>query len=220
MDPNNQDTLFGIGACLSMLGKHSKAVSWFDKTLAIDPKDIYALASKAASLHRLKKTEEAHHCIEEALSIDPHFEFALDIKKRIGDVTKSPTLPKSPSFTKIPKITSESALRVQPSESALRVQKSSSESSFRKTPSGRSSGASTPQLQGENMSNPDVESWSVFEVTEWMSHLHLSKEYNSLVKEHNINGLVLKTMTKEDWNSLGLTVFGDVRTLTIATKTL
>jgi len=60
----------------------------------------------------------------------------------------------------------------------------------------------------------------VDEVIEWMSRLNLSKNYSPLLKEHNINGIVLKTMTKEDWNTIGINVFGDVRTLLTVVKNI
>jgi hypothetical protein len=37
--------------------------------------------------------------------------------------------------------------------------------------------------------------------------------YTSVLKENNINGHVLLTMTKEDWKDVGVQVFGDIRIL-------
>jgi hypothetical protein len=37
--------------------------------------------------------------------------------------------------------------------------------------------------------------------------------YQSVIEGNHITGAVLLTMTKEDWNEVGVEVFGDVRTL-------
>eukprot|EP01114_Cavostelium_apophysatum_P000258 TRINITY_DN1024_c0_g2_i1.p1 TRINITY_DN1024_c0_g2~~TRINITY_DN1024_c0_g2_i1.p1 ORF type:complete len:803 (+),score=220.76 TRINITY_DN1024_c0_g2_i1:98-2506(+) len=58
-----------------------------------------------------------------------------------------------------------------------------------------------------------TEDWSVDEVIAWTQKLNLSKDYAAVLRENNINGKVLKTMSKEDWKEIGITVFGDLRIL-------
>jgi len=53
-----------------------------------------------------------------------------------------------------------------------------------------------------------------------MASLTLSKSYSSIIQENFVTGEVLTTMTKEDWNALGVKVFGDVRVLTKAVSNL
>lgn len=60
----------------------------------------------------------------------------------------------------------------------------------------------------------DATNWSVDEVCKWMKTLKLAKDYSAEIKNYNIHGDVLETMrTKDDWEQVGITLFGDVRTL-------
>lgn len=63
--------------------------------------------------------------------------------------------------------------------------------------------------------------WSVDEVADWIKGLRLSEDYAGLVKSNHLNGLALESMKeKEDWKELGVTVFGDVRALSMAVQKL
>jgi hypothetical protein len=54
-----------------------------------------------------------------------------------------------------------------------------------------------------------------------MSELKLATDYSNLIRTQNVNGTVLKTMkNKEDWQELGVKVFGDIRILVESTKKL
>jgi len=66
--------------------------------------------------------------------------------------------------------------------------------------------------------NPSI--WSSHVVSEWTQTLQLSMDYSAVIIQNNINGVVLKTMTRDDWHELGVTTFGDVRTLLTSTKNL
>lgn len=65
-----------------------------------------------------------------------------------------------------------------------------------------------------------VDDWSVDQVISWLGSLQLASDYSEIIKKENINGPVLKTMTKDDWRELGVTKFGDLRLLTANTENL
>ena len=49
------------------------------------------------------------------------------------------------------------------------------------------------------------------QVCGWFASLNLGKDYSSLLKENLIGGDVLTTMSMEDFRSIGITAFGDLR---------
>jgi tetratricopeptide (TPR) repeat protein len=72
IDPNNIETLYGIGVALYNLGKYEESITWFDKALEIDPTHVFPLYYKGAALHNLGKNEEAIIWYEKVLKIDPN----------------------------------------------------------------------------------------------------------------------------------------------------
>lgn len=53
-----------------MIGNYDEAIIWFDKTLALDPNDIFALRGKGDSLYALEKYERAIAQYDELLTLD------------------------------------------------------------------------------------------------------------------------------------------------------
>lgn len=58
-----------------------------------------------------------------------------------------------------------------------------------------------------------VKSWSTEQVIEWMNSLNLTKDYSAIITSNGVDGDVLKDMTKEDWNEMGIVALGDVKKL-------
>jgi hypothetical protein len=62
-------------------------------------------------------------------------------------------------------------------------------------------------------------SWTVEDVAKWLKSLHaeqkLSEDYSPNIAEHRIRGIVLPTMTKEDWEEVGITSIGDRKLIEI-----
>jgi capsular polysaccharide biosynthesis protein len=58
-----------------------------------------------------------------------------------------------------------------------------------------------------------VSTWKVEDVAEWLRSLQLSNDYSKIIKEHAITGKVLLGMKKEEFNEIGIKVFGDVKTI-------
>ena len=77
-------------------------------------------------------------------------------------------------------------------------------------------------LQRVSKFGEDVTKWSVDEVMEWVATLQLKKNYSQLLKDNDVEGdvLVEHLKTKDDWNELGITAFGDQRKLIRATQIL
>jgi tetratricopeptide (TPR) repeat protein len=63
------------------LGKFQEAIVWYDKALAIDPKNVDVLTAKGLTLYNLQKYQEAIVWIDKALAIDPDNAYALERKK-------------------------------------------------------------------------------------------------------------------------------------------
>lgn len=55
----NIDALTNKSNALDPLGNHRQAIQYFDKVLAIDPRNIIALINKGLALVSLKKYKEA-----------------------------------------------------------------------------------------------------------------------------------------------------------------
>ena len=47
------------GLALDNLGKYEEAIEWYDKTLKIDPNNVFALYNKGFALNNLGKYQEA-----------------------------------------------------------------------------------------------------------------------------------------------------------------
>ena len=65
---------------LAGLGNYTGAIVYYDKALAIDPRDKFALTNKGAALDGLGNHAEAIQYYDKALAIDPHFVLALNGK--------------------------------------------------------------------------------------------------------------------------------------------
>lgn len=51
-------------------------------------------------------------------------------------------------------------------------------------------------------------------VCEWMKTLNLTKDYSDIIKTNGIDGYALKYTTDiKDWNAIGITAYGDVKTI-------
>ena len=57
--------------------RYQEAIEWYDKALAINPNDVYALYSKGGALHGLGRYQEAIEWYDKALAINPSYEDAL-----------------------------------------------------------------------------------------------------------------------------------------------
>ncbi|MDW0288181.1 MAG: tetratricopeptide repeat protein, partial [Nitrososphaeraceae archaeon] len=63
--------LFEKGNSLGNLGKYEEAISWYDKALEADPKNVDALYNKGVALGYLGRYEEAIIWYDKALEVDP-----------------------------------------------------------------------------------------------------------------------------------------------------
>jgi ribosomal protein S12 methylthiotransferase accessory factor len=67
-----------LGFCHYKLKEHEKAISCFEKVVALDPGSAIDYANIASNYRDLGKTDEAIHYYELALSLDPSIDFARD----------------------------------------------------------------------------------------------------------------------------------------------
>ncbi len=65
------------GYDLSKLGKYEESITYFDKALKMDPKNVYALSNTAFVLDKLSRYEEALPYLDKALEVEPKNVFAL-----------------------------------------------------------------------------------------------------------------------------------------------
>jgi tetratricopeptide (TPR) repeat protein len=72
--------LIAQGNSLIELGKYEESIVWFDKALAIEPKNSEALYNKAVALSDLGKHEEAITYFDKVLDLDPNDTDALTYK--------------------------------------------------------------------------------------------------------------------------------------------
>jgi tetratricopeptide (TPR) repeat protein len=70
-------TSYGKGVALLNSGKYNESIPYFDKALAINPKDFYALYNKGAALLNLQKYNESIPYFDKALAINPKDFYAL-----------------------------------------------------------------------------------------------------------------------------------------------
>ena len=75
------------------LGNHTEAILYFDKALAIQPNDTYALNNKAAALDNLGNHTGSILYYNKALAIDPKNTFALTNKRAILHMLGNNTTP-------------------------------------------------------------------------------------------------------------------------------
>ena len=68
------------GIALGSLGNYTESITYFDKALAIDPKDVAALTDKGLALASLGNYAQAIAYYDKALAIDPMNVNALDNK--------------------------------------------------------------------------------------------------------------------------------------------
>ena len=72
--------LFEKGNSLGSLGKYEEAISWFDKALKVDPKNVDALYNKGVALDNLGRYEEAISWYDKALEVHSNDVNALNNK--------------------------------------------------------------------------------------------------------------------------------------------
>ena len=81
------------GMSLNSLGKFNESITYFDKVLSMDPKNIIALTQKANAFGGLGKYPEAITYYDKVLHIDPKNADALDDKGvsfyHLGNYTKA-----------------------------------------------------------------------------------------------------------------------------------
>jgi tetratricopeptide (TPR) repeat protein len=73
-------TLDRTGVVLFGSGKYNESITYFDKALAINPKDVYALTSKGTALVYSGKQNESITYFDKALAINPNDVYALTSK--------------------------------------------------------------------------------------------------------------------------------------------
>jgi tetratricopeptide (TPR) repeat protein len=79
--------LVSKGAALQELGQYHGAIVMYDRVLAIDPTDVYALGGKAASLYGSGQHQQAVTWIDKALEIDPNDGTILQVKQTLQETT-------------------------------------------------------------------------------------------------------------------------------------
>jgi len=80
--------LVSKGAALRGLGQYQDAIVMYDRVLAIDPNDVYALGGKADSLYGSGQLHQAVAWIDKALEIDPNNGKIQQVKETLNQVTK------------------------------------------------------------------------------------------------------------------------------------
>jgi len=83
--PDQVKTLEFKGAALlyntkGRLGTYNESITYFDKALAINPNDVYALTSKGLAVGGLGKNNESITYFDKALAINPNDVYALSSK--------------------------------------------------------------------------------------------------------------------------------------------
>ena len=66
------------------MGNYTGAITYYDKALAIDPKNVLALTSKGIALGNLGNYTGPIQYLDRALAIDPHYIRALTYKGIAG----------------------------------------------------------------------------------------------------------------------------------------
>ena len=87
--PDDLDVLFIIGGVFFMQKKFAKAISYFDRVLAVGSYDTEALLLKANALVNLRKFSEAESCCKKIMEIDPKNKTVIELMRKISNLTKS-----------------------------------------------------------------------------------------------------------------------------------
>ena len=64
------------------MGRNNEAITYFDKVLALNPKDVDSLNNKGVSLVKLGNYYEAIKYFDKALTINPDYSLALKNKQK------------------------------------------------------------------------------------------------------------------------------------------
>jgi tetratricopeptide (TPR) repeat protein len=75
--------LISQGAALRELGQYQEAIAIYDRVLAIDPNDVYAIGGKADSLYGSGEHQQAVAWIDKALESDPNNGRILQVKQTL-----------------------------------------------------------------------------------------------------------------------------------------
>jgi Caspase domain/Tetratricopeptide repeat len=78
LQPTTQYASINKGLALDDLGNHTGAILYYDKALAIDPKDEETLYYKGDALNSLGNYTQSIQFLDKALAIDPKDEYALN----------------------------------------------------------------------------------------------------------------------------------------------
>ena len=86
---SNVNEYIDKGISLAESGHVPKAITYYDKVLAIDPNDVDALNNKGIALDDLGKYQEAITYYDKILTIDPNYAYALN-NKGIAEANLTP----------------------------------------------------------------------------------------------------------------------------------
>lgn len=82
------ENLISVGTSLYTSGKYEEASVFFDRALAVDPRNLHALHSRANTLMKLGKISEAKQTFDNIISIDKRDYRALRTKAQLLEVEK------------------------------------------------------------------------------------------------------------------------------------
>jgi len=82
-NPDDLDVLFVLGGLHYMNGKHSKAISYFDKVLETSTFDPEALLLKANCHFKLEQYKESISCCEKIKEVDPKNKGVVELLEKI-----------------------------------------------------------------------------------------------------------------------------------------
>lgn len=77
---------------------------------------------------------------------------------------------------------------------------------------------SSPRAPALMQDKKNVALWTVEQVLGFVATLGLRHSYNQVLDEHGVDGVVLLSMTKEDWKEVGVKALGDRRKIILAVK--
>jgi tetratricopeptide (TPR) repeat protein len=72
--------LVSMGGALKNLGQYQDAIVMYNRVLAIDPSDLYAIGGKVDSLYASGKLQQAGASVEKELRTDPSHGNTLQIE--------------------------------------------------------------------------------------------------------------------------------------------
>lgn len=75
--PNDAEVMIQLGNDYFDLGKHEKAVEYYQKSLQIDPRNPDVITDMGISLRKLGESQESADAFRKALEIDPNHPMAL-----------------------------------------------------------------------------------------------------------------------------------------------